>query len=192
MSEWSLLALALLVAVWTAAGGEQALRDLYRQCGGRVMAMAYRILRDRAEAEDVVQETFVELWRRREAYDERRASPAAWALVVARSRAIDRLRARSALMRAQEAQRQDPPPLPPAVEPVEEREERERVLRAIAELPPEQRQTVELAFYGGLSHTEIAARLDQPLGTVKTRVRLAMEKLQERLAPAAPATGSAP
>jgi RNA polymerase sigma-70 factor (ECF subfamily) len=108
--------------------------------------------------------------------------------MVARSRAIDRLRARSAFMRAQEAQRQDPPPLPPAVEPLEEREERERVLGAIAELPPEQRQTVELAFFAGLTHGEIAARLDQPLGTVKTRVRLAMEKLQSRLAPVAGGT----
>jgi RNA polymerase sigma-70 factor (ECF subfamily) len=185
MTSASLLALALLaVAVWHAVGGEQALRELYRQCGATVMAVALRMLRDRGEAEDVVQETFLEMWRRAEMYDARRATPATWAIVIARSKAIDRIRARSSARRALDAQRDDPPPSPPAVEPVEAREQRERVRAALAELPPEQRIAVELAFFEGLTHSEIAERLKQPLGTVKTRVRLAMEKLQARLAPA--------
>ncbi len=185
MTSTALLALALLaIAVWHAAGGDQALRELYRQCGTTVLAVALRMLRDRGEAEDVVQETFLELWRRAELYDARRATPATWAVVIARSRAIDRLRARSSARRALDAQRGEPPPAQPAVEPVEAREQRERVRAALAELPPEQRSAVELAFFEGLTHSEIAARLKQPLGTVKTRVRLAMEKLEARLGPA--------
>jgi len=182
MSGPVLLALAVLAAAaFGAAGGGDALRALYRSCGGKVMAVALRILRDRGEAEDVVQETFLELWRRGDAYDARRASPSTWAIVIARSRAIDRLRARTASARAAAAREEEPRPDPPALEPVEAREERERVLGALAELPPEQREAVELAYFEGLSHREIAGRTGQPLGTVKTRVRLAMEKLEARL-----------
>lgn len=174
-------AAAAAAALGAAAGGE-ALRTLYRSCAGKVMAVALRILRDRGEAEDVVQETFLELWRRGAEYDARRASPSTWAVVIARSRAIDRLRARASAARAAEAPGDEAEAAaPPAAEAVERREERERVLRAIAELPPEQREAVELAFYDGLSHREIAGRIGQPLGTVKTRVRAAMEKLGARL-----------
>jgi RNA polymerase sigma-70 factor (ECF subfamily) len=181
-----LILTSLAIAAWHALGGEQALRDLYRRCSPRVMAVALRMLGDRGEAEDVVQETFLELWRRAKAYDERRASPATWAVVIARSRAIDRMRARTSLRRAHEAQREDPPPSATPLEPVEAREERERVLGALAQLPAEQRSAVELAFFEGLTHGEIAARLGQPLGTVKSRVRLAMQKLEARLSPEDP------
>lgn len=186
MTAVALLAVVTLAGAAMLAGSrEQALRVLYRAHGATVMAVAMRMLHDRGEAEDVVQETFLELWRRADSYDARRASPATWAVVIARSRSIDRLRSRSAARRALDAQRDDPVDAGVAVEPVEARENRERVREALAELPPEQRIAVELAFFEGLTHSEIAARLKQPLGTVKTRVRLAMEKLQSRLAPEA-------
>jgi RNA polymerase sigma-70 factor (ECF subfamily) len=172
--------LAAAAALGAAAGAE-SLRALYRACGGKVMAVALRILGDRAEAEDVVQETFLELWRRSDRYDATRASPTTWAIVVARSRAVDRLRSRASAARAVEARQAEPAPEPPTLEPVEAREERERVRAALSSLPEEQREAVELAFFEGLTHREIAGRTGQPLGTVKSRVRSAMEKLQRSL-----------
>ena len=159
------------------------LRALYRECAGRVMAVALHLLRDRAEAEDVVQETFLELWRRAGAFDPSRASPAAYAVLIARSRALDRLRARSALSRAEGRATLDPPdpPAGPASQ-VEAGQEGARVRQALGALPPEQRRVVELAFFEGLSQREIADRTQEPLGTVKTRVRLGMEKLALALA----------
>ena len=178
-----LLVLLAAAAVAGAVGSAVALRQLYRECGGRVMAVALRILGDRAEAEDIVQETFLELWRRAAAYDPARSAPATWAVLVARSRALDRLRSRASAARACEASGHDPS-LHPAVEPVEARQDRERVRRALDELPPEQRETLELAYFEGLTHGEIASRTGLPLGTVKTRLRLAMAKLRTNLAPA--------
>jgi RNA polymerase sigma-70 factor, ECF subfamily len=176
-----LLLLVGTAAALGAAGGE-ALRLLYRECGGRVMAVALRILGDRAEAEDVVQETFLELWRRAATYDAARSAPATWAVMVGRSRALDRLRSRTTAARASELSALDPS-FRLAVEPVEARQDRERVRRALDELPPEQREALDLAYYEGLSHGEIAARTGLPLGTVKTRLRLAMAKLQASLVP---------
>jgi RNA polymerase sigma-70 factor (ECF subfamily) len=183
MNATALLTLVVLAATaFGVAGGAESLRELYRTCGGKVMAVALRILGDRAEAEDVVQETFLELWRRSDRYDAARASPTTWAIVVARSRAIDRHRARASAARAVAARETEPPPDPPALEPVEARQERERVRDALSTLPAEQREAVELAFFEGLTHREIAGRTGQPLGTVKSRVRAAMEKLAQRLA----------
>jgi len=180
---WSLL---VAVAWGRGSGGDpidrgQALRALYDLCSGRVMAVALKLLGDRAEAEDVVQETFLELWRRAADYDPSRASPATWAVMVGRSRALDRLRARSSAARVATAQAAEPVSADPAPQPVEVREEQERVRSALSTLPPEQREVIELAYFEGLVQTEIAARTGQPLGTIKTRVRLAMEKLETAL-----------
>jgi RNA polymerase sigma-70 factor, ECF subfamily len=184
------LATLVLVAagLGVLAGMELAdLRALYDACAGRVMAVALHLLRDPAEAEDVVQETFLELWRRPAGYDPARGSREAYAVLIGRSRALDRLRARGSARRAAERASDDPvlPPAPP-LEVAEARQRRERVVRALDALPPAQREAVELAFFGGLSHTEIAARVGEPLGTVKTRLRLAMEKLAAHLAEEAP------
>jgi RNA polymerase sigma-70 factor (ECF subfamily) len=181
------LALIVLAAVGAGAMALGDLRALYDACAGRVMAVAFQLLRDRAEAEDVVQESFVELWRRSAEYDPARGTPEAYVVLIARSRALDRLRARASARRAAErAAAEDP--LPPAVPPVELaelRELRDRVRGALDALPLPQRQAVELAYFGGLSQTEIATRLGEPLGTVKTRIRLAMEKLATQLTEAA-------
>jgi RNA polymerase sigma-70 factor (ECF subfamily) len=177
-AAWPLFLAAVL---GRAAGGArrdrgEALRSLYDVCSGKVMALALRLLGDRAEAEDVVQETFLELWRRAAEYDPSRADPATWAAVIGRSRALDRLRARSTAARIAAAQALEPVEDPrPA--PAEAREERQRIQAALAALPPEQREVIQLAYFEGLAQSEIAARTGQPLGTVKTRVRLAMEKL---------------
>jgi RNA polymerase sigma-70 factor, ECF subfamily len=179
------LAWSLLIAVaWGRGPGGgtadrgHALRALYEHCSGKIMAVALKLLGDRAEAEDVVQETFLELWRRAAEYDPTRASPATWAVMIGRSRALDRLRARSSAARVAAAQVVDPAGADPGrPEPVEAREEQQRVKSALATLPPEQREVIELAYFEGLVQSEIAARTGQPLGTVKTRVRLAMEKL---------------
>lgn len=176
---WPLL---VAVALGRGPGGEpvdraRALRSLYDLCSGKVMAVALRLLGDRGEAEDVVQETFVELWRRAAEYDPARASPATWAVMIGRSRALDRLRARSSAARVAAAQAVEPVSADPAPQPVEIREEQRRVRAALSALPPEQREVIELAYFEGLVQSEIAARTGQPLGTVKTRVRLAMEKL---------------
>jgi RNA polymerase sigma-70 factor (ECF subfamily) len=159
------------------------LRGLYSACSRRVLGVALHLLRDRAEAEDVVQETFLELWRRPERYDPARGTLEAWAVLLARSRALDRLRARGSALRAAERAAGDPPDDPPApLELVEGRERGLRVARALSALPPPQRQAVELAFFRGLTQAEIAAQLGEPLGTVKTRLRLGMEKLAGELA----------
>ena len=176
---WSLLVTAVL---GRGPGGDavdrrQALRALYDACSGKIMAVALRLLGDRSEAEDVVQETFLEVWRRAAEYDPARATAETWAVVIGRSRALDRLRSRSAAARAVSAQALEPTSADPAPESAEGHEERARVRGALSALPPEQREALELACFEGLTQSEIAARTGQPLGTVKTRVRLAMEKI---------------
>jgi RNA polymerase sigma-70 factor (ECF subfamily) len=165
------------------AGGDQsALRELYQRYAGRVLAIAQRCLGVRGDAEEVVQETFVEIWRRAGDFDDRRGSVGAWLTTIARTRAIDRLRSRSSANRASQASAAEAPePVPSPGDSAIQRQTQERVRGALAGLPAEQRQVLELAYFEGLSHSEIAQRTGQPLGTVKTRVRLAMEKLQKAL-----------
>jgi RNA polymerase sigma-70 factor (ECF subfamily) len=160
------------------SGDAAALRTLYDRCSARALSVASRVLGVRSEAEEVVQETFVQVWRQAASYDASRGGAMAWVLTIARSRALDRLRTRAAAERAV-ARSEDPePPTQPApLEAAEQRQLRQRVLAALAALPREQRSAIELAYYEGLSHSEIAARLGDPLGTVKTRVRLGLAKL---------------
>jgi RNA polymerase sigma-70 factor (ECF subfamily) len=160
-----------------------ALRALYDACASRAMAIALRLLHDRAEAEDVVQETWVEVWKRAAQYDERRGGVVAWVCTIARTRAIDRLRARGSAARAEASAGTDAVEdvAPAASELAESRQDQERVAAALAQLPPEQRRALELAYFDGLTQREIAERTGDPLGTVKTRVRLALRKLSELL-----------
>jgi len=164
------------------AGEAEALRSLYERLAPLVFAVALRILTNRGEAEEVVQDTFLEVWRRARDYDPRRGSPGAWVITIARTRAIDRLRARSSQERTlhiaavAEGGNLQPP------DASEERQIQERVQAALGTLPVEQRRVLELAYFEGLSQSEIAEKTGDALGTVKTRVRLGMEKLSAILA----------
>jgi RNA polymerase sigma-70 factor (ECF subfamily) len=167
-------------------GDERALGALYDRWSAAVYALVLHILRDAAEAEDVVEEVFWQSWRQAARYEPSRAGVSTWLLTMARSRALDRLRS---LRR----RRDESVPLTLASETIatsevtphgaaELSELRGLVAAALRELPVEQREALELAYFGGLSQTEIAAHTGQPLGTVKTRMRLAMQKLRASLA----------
>jgi RNA polymerase sigma-70 factor (ECF subfamily) len=165
-----------------AHGDVAALREIYEQHAPRAMAIAFRILRRVEEAEDIVQETFLEIWRRAPQFDPDRGGAVAWVVTIARSRAIDRLRASATVDRTIEGASTSPDLLSPVELPsptteVERRREQKRVAHALAALPPEQRKTIELAYFEGLSQSEIASRTSSPLGTVKMRVKLALTKL---------------
>jgi RNA polymerase sigma-70 factor, ECF subfamily len=163
-------------------GDSGALRALYDRCAPRALAIAQRVLGMRAEAEEVVQETFIQIWRRSATYDFRRGGAMAWVVTIARSRAIDRLRARAAADRAEaRLEEVDPPEATAPLEAAEQRQLRERMRGALAALPEEQRSVLELAYFQGLTQSEIAARLGSPLGTVKTRVRLGLARLAVQL-----------
>lgn len=156
---------------------ESALAELYDRFSAVSMAVASKVLGDPAEAEDVLQQVYVKIWEDAGRFDPARGSAAAWILTSVRNASIDRVRRREAFRRAaMAAPPRDPDPPSPDLD-----EERARARRAIEALPPDQRQAIELAYFEGLSQTEIAARLGQPLGTVKTRMRLGMMKLREAL-----------
>ena len=164
-----------------------ALAELYDRFSPTLLALARRILGANADAEDVLQEVFVQVWNRGERYDPARSSVSTWLVLIARSRAIDRLRSRKVIERTQEATAQaaevlgGPHTSPEAIQNVLTRQRHERVRRELEALPPEQRQVLEMAFYEGLTQSEIAAKAALPLGTVKTRTLLAMKKLRNAL-----------
>jgi RNA polymerase sigma-70 factor (ECF subfamily) len=137
-----------------------------------------RILRNAAEAEEVLQEVFLELWASAHTYDPARGTPEAWVVMRARSRGIDRVRS---IRRKGEglAQLAGGTVADPGPDPASRAEGREAVRGALGRLPPSQQEVIELAFFGGLTQSEIASRVQQPLGTVKTRMRLGLEKLRE-------------
>ena len=157
-------------------GDAAALGELYDRYAGLVNGLALRILRNTAEAEDVVQEVFVQIWRQAERFDPDRGSPEAWLCAIARTRALDRLRRRV-------SRREEPGEAAPGVTAAPRTEEALAVRKAMEGLSPDQRHALELAYYEGLTHTEIAARLGEPLGTVKTRIRSAMIRLRDVLGP---------
>jgi RNA polymerase sigma-70 factor, ECF subfamily len=166
-----------------AAGQGDALGDLDGRYGKLVYSLACRILRDAAEAEDIVQDVFAQAWREANRYDPRRASVTGWLLLLTRTRAIDRLRSRR--VRGIGVVASTPIDL---ADPAEDQElaairgaEADQLRAAYAGLPAPQRTAIELAYYEGLTHTEIAARLQEPLGTVKTRIRSALQRLRDSL-----------
>lgn len=173
--------------MWKVAEGDQsAFTAFYEATKKVVFGMVVRIVSDRAIAEEVVLDVYTQAWRQARTFDSRRGSPVAWLTTIARSRAIDRVRSgryeqqnREPMENAGEIRAQSLSPEESSVI-----AERQKLVRfALDSLSPEQREVLELAYYSGLSHTEIAERLGHPLGTVKTRTRLAMIKLRDMLSP---------
>lgn len=167
-----------------ARGDEQALASLYDRYRVILFSLVLRILHSRDDAEDVLQELFLQVWKRASDFDESRGRPFTWLVTLARSRAIDRLRSQSARERVATESARDATVTDEWVDAVDDviRSEQSAVVRrALAELPEEQRRALLLAYFEGLTQTEIAARLGAPLGTIKTRMRSGMIKLRELL-----------
>lgn len=169
-------------------GDRGAFQALYNLFVVELLALCERILHNRADAEDVVAEVFWELWRRRERYDAQRGGPRPYLMTLARSRAIDRLRSQASRpeTKGETPQHSADAQQLAALEPLPETaalhaELRTAIARALTELDPRQREAMELAYYEGLSHQQIAARLNSPLGTVKTHIRKGLAKLRHVL-----------
>ena len=170
------------------AGDERALGELYDIMAPWVLGLAFRILHDEDEAEEVVGEVFVQVWRHVDQHDARRGPLVPWILSIARNRSLDALRRRRRWWRKAERWEQEQQAEPAEPELAAPHESavpgwplHREVHAALAALPEEQRQLVMLSYFDGLSHSEIARRTNQPLGTVKTRLRLAHQKLTEGL-----------
>jgi len=166
-----------------AARDEAALAQLYDLYRVILFGLLMRILNNREEAEDVLQEVFLQVWRRAADFDENRGRPFTWLVTLARSRGIDRLRTLAARERVATAGAQDEAKaVSDATSDAFRSEQREAVNNALAQLPDEQKRLLLLAYFDGLSQSEIAARVGAPLGTVKTRMRAGMMKLRQLLA----------
>lgn len=165
-----------------ASGDEAALSALYDRYKSILFSLILRILHSQPEAEDILQDVFIQVWKKAADFDEARGRAFTWLATLARSRAIDRLRQLSSRERtATEASRETPEVWIDAEDDAIRSEQGAVVRAALAELPEEQRRTLLLAYFEGLTQTEIADRLNAPLGTVKTRMRSGMIKLRELL-----------
>ena len=167
------------------AGDQSALGELYDESSPHVYGVALSVLRDSADAEEVTLDVYTQVWRSAPVYASQRGSVVAWLLMLARSRAIDKLRARASRQRQEECQNEVPISFGDASATPEQSvagtETRQRVQKALNQLPPDQREAVELAYFSGMSHSELADHIGQPLGTVKTRIRIGMMKVREAL-----------
>ncbi len=163
-------------------GDASALSDLYDRYGSLIYSVALRILRSPADAEDAVQQAWVQVWKSAASYDSRRGPVAAWLLTMARSRALDLYRSLGSRRRAEthvDAAPRETPPDPAADSMMGQLGTRVRA--ALGELAPQQRQVLEIAYFEGLSQSEIAERLQAPLGTVKSWTRQGLMRLKQLL-----------
>jgi RNA polymerase sigma-70 factor (ECF subfamily) len=165
------------------SGDQEAFEAVYSRYADLVYSIALRVVADTGIAQDVAQDVFFRLWRNPELFDVTRGRFMSWLMSVTRNRAVDEVRSRGRrrLREVVPTPGADDPPDPQAIDPQAAAQlamERDAVRRALTGLPEEQRVTVELAYFGGMTQQEIASVLDTPLGTVKTRVRLAMKKLR--------------
>lgn len=177
-----------------AKGDRAAVMALYDRFAPTLMAVALRVTGAHSEAEDVVQDAFARAWREAATFDRARGSAAAWLVTLARNRAIDAVRARKRRRGHEDDLVRDEPvattaPATPEGS-VVDAERAVAVRAALDTLRPEQRAVLELAYFSGLSHSEIAERLDQPLGTVKTRIAQAVKRLRDELARFSPGGGA--
>jgi RNA polymerase sigma-70 factor, ECF subfamily len=171
------------------ARDQAALAELYDLHNRLLFGVTLRILRNRPDAEEVLQEVFVRVWTRADTYDERLGSPAAWLTRMARNRAIDRLRAKRSrgdidvpgVDTSQDREARQPANTPSPEALAQEAETGGALRNALVALPPEQRLLIEAAFFDGYTHQELADRFGLPLGTVKTRIRSGIIAMRERL-----------
>jgi RNA polymerase sigma-70 factor (ECF subfamily) len=163
-----------------AAGDREAFAALYDRHAPAVFGLLRTMLRGPGEAEDVLQEAFLQAWRQADRYDSARSTPLGWLVMMARSRALDVLRRRPPILTSD-------PPDRPVVSDVDSRLERDEsaaaAIRALGQLADDQRTAIQLAFFGGLTYEQVAERLGVPTGTAKTRIRLGLMKLRKALDP---------
>jgi RNA polymerase sigma-70 factor (ECF subfamily) len=164
-----------------ANGDVEAFRALFEAYAPRVKSYMLRQGADAATAEELAQETLLSVWRKAGLYSDEKGSATTWIFTIARNLRIDRLRKEVAWQPLPENNDERPSEDPAPDEELSERERAEKVRAMLAELPPDQSEVVNLAFLEGLSHSEIAKRLDLPLGTVKSRMRLAYQKIRDAL-----------
>jgi RNA polymerase sigma-70 factor (ECF subfamily) len=169
---------------------QSAFSALYDRLSGPLYSLTVKMLGDPAEAQDALQDVFLQIWSRAGTYDPEQSSVFSWAVLLTRSRVIDRLRARGRRLRVVVGSSEDKDKrtdvadastVQSAADTAEKSDEAARVRSVLNNLPTEQREAIELAFFGDLTHHEIAARLGQPLGTVKARIRRGLLKLREQL-----------
>jgi RNA polymerase sigma-70 factor, ECF subfamily len=168
----------------------QAMADLYDRYGRLAYSLILRIVRDREMAEDLVQETFLRVWTRAQAFDSARGALGPWLLAVARNRAIDYIRStdgRMARSTFEIVEMENPALFANLEREIATSDQARRIREALGKLNPNQRTVIELAYFEGLSQTEMAEKIGQPLGTIKTWVRTALKNLRDELGVAAPA-----
>jgi len=170
----------------TGFGDRDSFGKLYDRYSGMLFSTAYRILNHQEAAEDLLQEVFVQIWEKASLYDPTRGKPLTWAITLTRNRAIDRLRSSRRRQRLneemqKEAEIADHQPNKSSAEEVSLSEKNRIVHDAVLQLAPDQRRAIEMAFFRGLTQTEIAEELSEPLGTVKARIRRGMMKLRDLL-----------
>ena len=174
--DWAMLVKAI------AAGDQFALHALYERAHRIVFTLIMRITANRETAEELTIDVFHDIWRRASGYDAVNGTVLGWIMNQARSRAIDRLRFESRQKRSHGGGESLAEVSADPRDVLEQREQGELLRAALATLTPDERQAIEMTFFGGLTHAEAAARLDQPLGTIKTRIRSGLHKLRQRLA----------
>jgi RNA polymerase sigma-70 factor (ECF subfamily) len=174
---------AALVRV--AAGDRAALRNVYQDTSAKLFGVCLRILKDRSEAEDVLQDVYVTVWRKAAAFDPGRASPITWWVAIARNRAIDRLRASALGRRMEPIEAADAvsDPAPAAVERIELAQQHQRLARCLEELEARHASAIRAAFLEGATYEELAASMRVPLGTMKSWIRRGLLKLRACLEP---------
>ena len=165
------------------SGDDHAFATFYDRFAPGLFSMIYAILRDQKEAEDVLQEAFVQMWKRTASYDAKRSSLFTWAVMISRHKAIDRLRSRQRQSHLAEAIAKEPEKITASApdDALARSDERERVRAALAQLGAAQREAIDLAFFAGLTQTQISEKLGAPLGTVKARIRRGLRALREVL-----------
>ena len=163
-----------------ARSDEQALSELYRRFSRLAYGLAFRILRDDALAQDAVQEAFLGVWRAAGRFTAERAKPSTWLLTLVHRRAVDLVR-REERRRTEQLQPESEPIGSEGPDELELLSERQSIREALRKLPPEQREAIELAYYGGYTQSELAERLGQPLGTIKSRMFTGLARLRETL-----------